>query len=60
MIRRASALATLLAAVILPSAAALAQDDYEELPQTLERGMYLQLSGIGAFQTFGSTVEKTY
>ena len=56
MIRRAPALATLLAAVILPSAAALAQDDYEELPQVLERSVYLQLSGIGAFQTFGSTV----
>ena len=48
-------MAALLAALMLPSAAALAQDDYEELPLPLERGVYLQVAGLAAFETFGST-----
>ena len=51
MIRRAPALVALLAALMLPSAAALAQD-YEEIPQVLESGMYVQLGGVGAIEQF--------
>jgi opacity protein-like surface antigen len=39
---------------MMPSGAALAQD-YEELPQTLERNVYMQLSGIMAIETFEPT-----
>ena len=56
MIRRAPALAALLAALVLPSGAALAQDEYVEPEQTLEKSLYLQLGGQGNFDLFGDSV----
>jgi hypothetical protein len=55
MIRRAPALAALLVALVLPSGAALAKDEYEDPEQTLEKSMYLQLGGQGNFDLFGAT-----
>lgn len=56
MMRRAPALAAplaLLALLMMPSGAAFAQD-YEDLPQTLERSLYLQVAGLIAFENFDS------
>jgi len=58
MTRGAPALVALLVAFVLPSTAALAQDEWEEIPQRLERSIYLQLGGVVGFENFDGVSGK--